>query len=241
VLALAVSGSREAVVTVTVVLAAAVLICLMLGSRFKKALVVIVLAYLAFIALGTLPVFHEGLDVMKGRFTSGGGVHEGIVRRYFGDLMGVFDAAGAAPLLGFGIGVGTNVGASLATGQRAFMLAEGEWARVVLEGGVVAGFAFILLRIALLLHIARTAFRALERGNTLPLLLLGASFFNVLAGKYGQPTECGFAMLVAGLALAAANETGTKPGAVFPRTAPRVEPPPGRASYAETLHEEGGA
>jgi hypothetical protein len=236
-LALAVSGSRDAVVTTSVVVVSAVVVCVRLGSKLRRALLVIMLAYMAFLALGTLSDFNEGIGVVKGRFDSSGGVHEGIVRRYFGDLMGAFDAASVAPLLGFGIGVGTNAGAGLISGERAFLLAEGEWARVVLEGGVVLGFAFIILRIALVLHIGRVALRALHRGNMMPTLLLGACFFNVMAGKYGQPAECGFAMLVAGLALAAVGtEDDAPPGSDAPEPPPEKQAQQGRAPYAETLH-----
>src|ERR1044072_9111145 len=43
------------------------------------------------------------------------------------------------PLLGFGLGVGTNVGANLMTGQTDFVLAEDEWERVMCKSGAILG------------------------------------------------------------------------------------------------------
>ena len=63
------------------------------------------------------------------------------------------------PLLGQGLGMGTNVAAGLLYGKRDFLLAEGEWERVVRESGPILGFFYIGLRLAILGYLCRLALR----------------------------------------------------------------------------------
>jgi hypothetical protein len=153
-------------------------------------------------------------------------------------LFSAFHAASITPIFGNGIGVGTNAGAGLLSGERQFLLAEGEWSRVVLENGAILGFAFIFLRLMLALHLARVSWRALATGNALPLLLLGACVLELSTGQFGQPATLGFVVLVTGLAFAATKDEE--------QSAVRVENPApsppqkliGRAPLAEALHRD---
>ena len=43
--------------------------------------------------------------------------------------------------------MGTNVGSTLLTGDRAFLIAEQEWGRVIGELGLLMGFIVIVIRV----------------------------------------------------------------------------------------------
>jgi hypothetical protein len=76
--------------------------------------------------------------------------------------------------------------------------------------------------------------------NTLPLFLFSTAFFLVLQGTFGQPTSLGFAVVLAGLCLAArpqeARGSEKQESALLDLAAlPPVEPRR-RSPYAERLH-----
>lgn len=235
-LSLLVSGSRSAVLTVSVVLIVALLDCMFKGKQLSSAFKPLLAVALVLFALSFLPVFKEGMEVQESRFESGGGFREGIVDRVFGDFIAGFNAVDQVPFFGVGLGIGTNAGAGLLSGSRRFLLAEGEWARVVMESGPLLGFAFIGLRISILIYIARRAVKALDRGAVLPSLLLGAVALDLLYGQFSQPTSMGFIILGCGLSLAAANEVetaGENPAKSDKPSKFRIR---GRSAYAEALH-----
>jgi hypothetical protein len=102
--------------------------------------------------------------------------------------------------------MGTNVAASLLYGQRGFLLAEGEPARVLLESGPIVGSAYLLLRTAITVYIGWVCLMSLKRyGKTLPLLLFSGCFNDIIQGQFSQPTELGYAVIAGGLCLAAAH------------------------------------
>ena len=72
----------------------------------------------------------------------------------------------------------------------------------------------IVWRCAIALKIGRFAIGQIRQGNTLPLFLFSAGAFIILQGPFGQPTSLGFAVVLAGLSLAA------KPMQVAPTPAP---------------------
>ncbi len=98
--------------------------------------------------------------------------------------------------------MGTNAGAALLTGKTDYLLAEGEWARVILESGLILGLLYILLRIAILCWMGILCLKCAVAGNILPLLIFGACALTILNGQFGQPTTFGFAVLGGGLCLA---------------------------------------
>lgn len=235
-LTLAISGSRTAVITVAVVCSMVLYIAwrnpAQFGSVFKPVLFIgIVLAVL----MTTTSIFSEGVSLHQTRFASAGGVKKGIVERFFENIGAGWDALFYAPVLGHGIGVGTNAGASLMKGEQ-FALGEGEWQRVILESGWILGPAYLLLRCGYLIEVLRGALRGYLRDRILPMLLLGAGGVDLVIGQFGQPTTLGFAVFVAGLALAAAGE-GTEPVPMQVSVPlPVVSMQRGRSAYAEKLH-----
>jgi hypothetical protein len=123
-------------------------------------------------------------------------------------------------------------------GARGFLLAEGEWARVVKEGGMIFGLGFLLLRTAITGYLAVMGFWALEHKRPLSLLIFSSSFLLVLQGQFGQPTALGFAVFGAGLALAASNDDPQESPEVPIASLPEPKEPVmrGRSIHAEILH-----
>ena len=191
-------------------------------------------ALLAYAVLHGLADFREGLDVNKERFRSAGGLREGILYRWFGDFESAWESEKEAAWLGAGLGMGTNVGAGLATGTRQFLLAEGEWARIILESGPVLGVAFIALRVAIAACLLTRSVRALrERDEPLPALLLAAGVFDLMTGQWGQATVSGFAVLTAALCMASSQEQETVERQ--PEPAPEARRLRGRGVFAEAI------
>jgi len=240
VLTLAVSGSRTAVISVGIVCGMVLYMALVKRAHFGAALrpVLLTMVITAVVARST-PVFEEGMAVHRDRFASGGGLREGIAVRTAREYAAAWDRLSTAPLLGVGLGVGTNVGSALLLGHREFTLGEGEWERVIMESGPLLGGAFLALRLAIFIAILAKVLRAYSAGLTLPLLLVGATGIDLMTGQFGQPTALGFAVFTGGLALAASvpEETGA------PENEQPVEPVlpliPGRSRYAERLHGPG--
>src|SRR5690606_29850653 len=87
------------------------------------------------------------------------------------------------PLLGYGLGLSSGGGSFLVTGQRNFGLAETDWARNVLEAGLLLGTAYIFYRIFLSLHILNQAIKSiLKNRNPIPFVFLGFLLPSLLVG-----------------------------------------------------------
>lgn len=123
-------------------------------------------------------------------------------------LSGLFET----DIFGSGLGFGTNVASSMLTGDRGYLIAEGEWARCVGELGPIFGFLFIALRAGLAIMLFyRSCITAKLRNNVAALILWFGSAHVLVQGQWGQPTAQGFATLSAGLVLAACNLPKTAP------------------------------
>lgn len=114
--------------------------------------------------------------------------------------------AARAPFFGHGIGVGSNVGARILSGQVGFLLAEDEWGKSFLELGPLLGGSFIIYRIALAIFLFLVGFRALfTHRDPLPLGLWAACAPTILLHQWAPPTLLGFAVFGGGLILASVN------------------------------------
>ena len=236
VLALGISGSRSAILGVGIVAIAAALTCLENKRRLQRVAVPLAAAVVAYAGLHVLSDFRAGLDVNRSRFDQAGGLQQGIVNRWFGDFLDAWNSEREVSWLGSGLGMGTNVGAGLSTGTRQFLLAEGEWSRVILESGPVLGPLFIALRLWIALTLLVQALRALHRrDDTLPLLLLAAGVTDLTLGQWGQSTISGFAVFTAGLCLASGQDGGPEAEEEPPPQKERVRVRRGRSVYAEAI------
>jgi len=165
--------------------------------------------------IGSLTVFQTSSLAFTDRFTTaneneGGG--EGLqavigvfTNRILGGLLTAFNQLfdGSLSFWGQGIGMGTNVGSQLLTGKVDFLIAEGEWGRIVGEVGPLLGLGMILIRSSLTFSIVRQSFNLLIKKDPLPWMLLSYSFFQIFQGGWSQPTNLGFFVMGAGLTIAA--------------------------------------
>ncbi len=135
-----------------------------------------------------------------------GGVSGTLIDRYLGGMVNAISNSSEVPFFGHGLGMGTNAGGQLITGEKVMLIyAEDEWARLVGESGLLLGLAFIAIRLGLSVYLAVNSFRALAFGNLLPWLLLGFCLLTLPNGQWGQPTTLGFSTLIAGMTIAAFN------------------------------------
>ena len=132
-----------------------------------------------------------------------GGVEGVLIDRFLGGMFAALSNSSVLPFFGYGLGMGTNAGSKLLTGSSGFLIAEGEWGRVIGELGPLMGIVMIFLRLQLGFIVAIASYKNLARGNLLPWLLLSMVLINVPQGQWAQPSSLGFSVLVCGLAIAA--------------------------------------
>jgi hypothetical protein len=239
-----VSGSRSAVLAVGVVVASLVVILIIRPSAVNKSGRHLLLAAIVVWGISYIPIFREGVGILSDRFTESAeevSVVTGLVTRTIGGFTESLLFLNKVPLGGYGLGVGTSGGANFLTGQAAFLLAENEWSRILLESGPILGLAFLIWRCVVTFKIGYFAVRQVALGNTLPILLFGAAFFVLLEGPFGQPNSLGFAVVLAGLCLAARPAAKDADASAGPVNETLNEPPRGlrRSAYAERLHGHG--
>ena len=241
--AMFVSISRLTFLSCVLVAAAAVFTLLFVKIHSKRIGTILMVAIVMVLVLPYFGFFNEGVETFEERWDRASDVQEGqvtgITGRFFESFLIVRFAYMEAPLLGSGIGAGSNVGAKFLTGSKGFTMGEGEWQKSIYELGPILGTAFLFYRIALFITVFKIAFQALTgQKNQLPLLLFAATGILLLNGQWGQPTILGFSSFGAGLALAACNipkkkqpkQTSTPshrtpPDAPISPTTPPVKPP----------------
>jgi hypothetical protein len=210
VIGISVSGSRSVVGACGLVIASLLVVLFLRPDRLNRFGQGLVVALILGLIISRTPIFREGINVLSTRFSEAAGTEQSIARGLVMRPLAVFEEAFSvfdrAPFFGYGLGVGTNAGAKFLVGYSVFLLAEGEWSRIILESGPLLGIAYLAWRTALVGRIGWLTLKSLRRGNLLPLLLFSASFLPLLSGQLGQPTILGFAVFVTGLALAARNE-----------------------------------
>lgn len=248
VVAVGVSGSRACLLSVLLVVGALMIVTVIrpqVVGNFGRFLLIAVVALLV---ISRLPVFKEGVDVLSERFTATAEAQETTVAKNmvervlegFTEGLTNLDKIRAG---GWGLGIGTNVGARFLIGGPGFILSEKEWTRVLYESGPFLGLAFLMWRLALTFRIGYLSLLAVTRQNaTLPLLLFSSGFFLLLNGQLGQPTTLGFAVVLCGLCLASmqkATANATDPildRGEAPLAGPAPRPLPRRSPYAARLH-----
>ncbi|AKD03983.1 membrane protein [Pontibacter korlensis] len=161
---------------------------------------------LAFFFLSQTSLFSTAVEAFTARFVSAneseGGLSGVLVDRYLGGLVGSLSASSELPFFGHGLGMGTNVGSMLLTGDLTYLISEGEWGRLIGELGALMGLAVIFLRLALCVNIVWASYHKLMLGDLLPWMLLSFGLLVVPQGQWAQPTSLGFSTLIGGLMLA---------------------------------------
>ncbi len=223
VVALPVSISRSLLAGYLQVLAAVIAALALSRSRLVPLLSGLLALVLAVGIATTIPAFQATSEAFMARWDMAAAAESGDDER-IGGAVGVFQKRvlsgfttplsqlETVPLLGYGIGIGTNVGAQRLTGELTFLVGEGGWQASLAELGVLLGLAFLAWRLALGLWLLRLAVLAALRGNCLPLILAGSSLLIVISGSLSQPTSLGFIVVSAGLTLAACKRSTPRPG-----------------------------
>jgi hypothetical protein len=225
VVALPVSISRSLLAGYLLVMTAVIATLVIARVKLLPLVAGLAAVMIAFGLATTVPAFQDTSAAFLARW-EGAGAASGAVREEVGDL-GIatdqlrdrvlpsftrpFGSLERIPLLGYGVGMGSNVGAQRLGASGGFLLGEGGWEVILGELGPLLGVLFIVWRVALALWMLRMALRAASRGNRLPLILIGASFLDVLSSQLSQPTGLGFTVLGGGLTLAACNSEPQAP------------------------------
>jgi hypothetical protein len=104
------------------------------------------------------------------------------------------------------LGMGTNAGAMLLSGNKTFLIDEGELGRVIGESGIVIGLILVGLRLKLAISLFSKSFAKTRQNIILPWLFYSIVGFTFVQGQLGQPTQLGFMVFVGGFLLASLKE-----------------------------------
>jgi hypothetical protein len=248
VIAVAVSGSRACVASVALVALTTFVIFAIRPKAVNQVGRVILVGIVVAFIISRLPVFEQGLHILSDRFITAAeegdsdNIILGLVSRTFAGFTEGLKNLDQYQAGGWGLGLGTNVGAHFLVGGPGFLLSENEWTRLLYEMGPVLGLAYILWRTALTVRLGYLSIRALTRGMTLPLLLFASGFLALLEGQLGQPTSLGFAVVLCGLCLASMQGKGEGKELSFQvrESQPMIPPPrpvPRTSPHAARLHQ----
>ena len=174
---------------------------------FGRLLFAIVVVGILVLIFQNTSFFQTSVDAFSARFDnaneSEGGIKGVFLDRVLGGLVSaLLFKENPIPYFGYGIGLGTNVGAMLTTGTTGFLISEGEWGRLVGEMGFVLGITIIILRTTLGFDLLIGAFKEISKRNLLPWILMSGTFMAILQGQFAQPTSLGFGVLMGGLVIA---------------------------------------
>lgn len=162
---------------------------------------------LLFVVLGSTGLLSTPLEAFTSRFEGAtnieGGVGGTIIDRYLGGMLNAILGYSDAPFFGYGLGIGTNAGGKILTGEMTTLIyAEDEWARLIGESGLLLGLMMIFIRLAFTLNLAFFSFKALKKGYIFPWILLSFCAILILNGQWGQITTLGFTVFTTGLLIA---------------------------------------
>jgi len=158
---------------------------------------------LAFLLLQT-PFAQKNIELLSERFF--GARTDNPIQRFWYDVLPESRKFQIGAIAGYGLGVGTQAGAYLLVGRRAFLLAEGEVARLILELGLPLGLALIGLRVVLMVDALFRALGGMRRGNVLPLSLFACVFIPAVSATWSLSVIQGFIVWCTGLVFAASKE-----------------------------------
>ncbi len=177
-----------------------------LKGKFLKFALVGVVAIVVMLAMG---IGNEAIEAFTARFESAneaeGGMKGVAGDRYAGGMLAAFTNFDI-PFFGYGIGLGTNVGANLVGGDMYSFGFNGEteWTRMVGECGYLIGWTIIFIRLFFSIDVFKRSYRRLVREkDLLPWMLCAGMLLVVPQGQWAIPTNLGFSILAGGLTLAA--------------------------------------
>lgn len=179
-----------------------------LKSKFIKFALLSIVAGIILFASG---VGGTSIEAFTARFEGAneaeGGIEGVIGDRYVGGLLGSLINLDI-PMFGYGIGLGTNVGANLMGGNMYSFGFNGEveWSRIIGECGMLLGLIIIGIRLFFSLDIWKRAYNLLvKKYDLLPWMLSAGMMLTIPQGQWSIPTNLGFCILFGGLTLATIN------------------------------------
>jgi hypothetical protein len=165
-----------------------------------------IVGFVSVAVLSQTKFFQTSMEAFTDRFNTAseaeGGTSGVISDRYIGGMVNSILGSNNVPFFGYGMGMGTNVGAMLLSGKTTFLIAEGEWGRLIGESGALLGIIIIFIRLALTAKMCVLSIKKLNSGNLLPWMLLSFGILNIPQGQWAQPTGLGFSVLIGGLIIA---------------------------------------
>jgi len=171
----------------------------------SKMIVALIGGTIVLVFISNTDFFETAFGAFSARFETAneveGGLKGVLIDRYMGGMFGALAQSGDQPFFGYGLGMGTNVGAQVLTGKQVFLIAEGEWGRLIGEMGPLLGLSVIVIRTSLTVRIAMAAYHKMTAGDLLPWILASFGLINLAQGGWAQPTALGFCILISGLLL----------------------------------------
>lgn len=205
-IALPLSISRALIFQCIIVVAFACVAAMTRPKLMLRGILVSAILVIALLSVSSNDHLRTAIDVLTTRFVSAseseGGVDDVLIIRYLGGLLVAFADTSRWPFWGVGIGMGSNAGAMILSGETQFLVAENEWQRVVGELGFLMGFLVIAIRLVMIVSAAVRSGRALLLGDLLPWMLLSNAATSFPQGGWAQPTSMGFSMMVMAFLLA---------------------------------------
>jgi hypothetical protein len=159
--------------------------------------------------LQTVSTFRTATEVMTSRFDIAGAQEGGLLEGTIGTralegFLGPILGSAKQPILSGKLGMGSNVGARL-MGAKGYLIAEGEWGRLMGERGVILGLLTIALRVILIVFLTFKSWSFLKQRELLPWLILSFAFISVMQGQWAQTYSLGFGVICTGLLMASMN------------------------------------
>lgn len=178
-----------------------------LGKVLPIALFVII----ALAVLGSMDFFQTATGAFTARFDNAneteGGVQGVLLDRFLGGLLSALNSSSNIPFFGYGIGMGTNAGSMMLSGQVTYLIAEIEWGRLIGEMGAILGLSAIFIRVSLGFTMLKDAYRKMVKEDILPWMLLSFTLLTIVQGQWAQPTILGFSVFAGGLVMASLKNT----------------------------------
>ena len=145
----------------------------------------------------SLGLFGESIDVFMERFTTANEVEGGLAKGVIGErlLGGIVDSLVDfdIPILGYGLGIGTNAGAKLVSANMyTYFNAESGYGMIIGECGLLLGWLIVGCRVAWGINILKRSLIYIRRYNDLlPWCLCSFAFVEIVNGQIGTPMSLG--------------------------------------------------
>lgn len=187
-----------------------VLFTILRNPRLLSGILIAGFAFLlVLVLLSQTSTFQTATSVFFARFenasVSEGGLQGTLIGRYAGEFLKAFYFDTDMPIFGYGLGILSNVGTALLSGNVVRGISEGEWSRGIYELGIIMGLIIIIIRTSFSFTVAVKSYTRLSKGDTLPWILLSCFLLNIPQGNWSQPTALGFSVLIGGLLIASFN------------------------------------